>query len=888
MNEYSRISFIMLCLLYSVNSIGQIIIQGSVYDSNKSKLQQASVVLKDSISNKVFDYTYTDKNGNYKLNSKSIGSFQIEFRHLGYASKTVTISLENNQNANIVDIMLDEKPMNLDEVIVQAERPIIIRNDTISYKTEHFINGTEQTVEDLLRVIPGLQIDREGTIKVGNQEIEKLMVDGDDLFEKGYKILSKNMPAYPVEEVELLKNYSNNRFLKGVEKSQKVALNLQLNENFRRIWFGNIKTSLSYDKFYELKGNLMNFGKKNKYYFLTNLNNTGYDATGDVEDILHPFRINEPASIGDNQHVDNLLSLSISNLSFKNDRVNFNSAKLVSFNTIFNPTEKLKIKALGFFNQDENDFYKKNIDIINVNYINFTNIEDYVLNNKKRIAFGKLDFIYAISKSQMIETSTKINNGNFNDSSNLIFNDNSTIENLQCQNILIDQKVSYTQKIADRKVLLLTGRFIKEKVPQNYLLNQFFYQELFPKVENANKIKHYTRNQMQFAGINAHLLNKKENGNLFELQFGNEFRYDMLKSEFSILDNQRIVYQPLDYQNNTIYQVNNTYIKSRYLLSINNFEIVGKLDFHQLFNSLENNEVFTKQNPFFINPAIGFDWKINDKSIIKTSYSYNTTNTNILDVYSDFVLTSYRSFSKGTGSFDQLKSSNLILNYQLGNWTSRFFINTFLLYGKNHDFYSTNTILNRNFFQVEKMLIKNREFLSLNSKLDYFFRLISSNIKFNLGYMRSQFKNIVNSSDLREVVSNTYNYGLEIRSGFKSIFNYHLGTNWSTTEIETAISNAFTDNVIFLDLAFVFNKFDFQLQSERYFFGELQNNDSYYFFDVDLRYKFIENKLILGLSGKNLFDTQRFRTFSVSDIGSSSTEYRLLPRCMLLKIEYRF
>ena len=222
MNEYSRISFIMLCLLYSVNSIGQIIIQGSVYDSNKSKLQQASVVLKDSISNKVFDYTYTDKNGNYKLNSKSIGSFQIEFRHLGYASKTVTISLENNQNANIVDIMLDEKPMNLDEVIVQAERPIIIRNDTISYKTEHFINGTEQTVEDLLRVIPGLQIDREGTIKVGNQEIEKLMVDGDDLFEKGYKILSKNMPAYPVEEVELLKNYSNNRFLKGVEKVKRL------------------------------------------------------------------------------------------------------------------------------------------------------------------------------------------------------------------------------------------------------------------------------------------------------------------------------------------------------------------------------------------------------------------------------------------------------------------------------------------------------------------------------------------------------------------------------------------------------------------------------------------------------------------------------------------
>ena len=158
-----------------------------------------------------------------------------------------------------------------------------------------------------------------------------------------------------------------------------------------------------------------------------------------------------------------------------------------------------------------------------------------------------------------------------------------------------------------------------------------------------------------------------------------------------------------------------------------------------------------------------------------------------------------------------------------------------------------------------------------------------------MGYGKSEFKNIVNNSNLRQVTSNNYNYGLELRSGFKGIFNYHIGTKWNTTEIKTTINNSFTDNVSFLDLSFVFNdKFDVQLQSERYYFGNLETDKTYYFLDFDARYKLIENKLTLGVTGKNLLNTERFRNFSVSDIGTSTTEYRLLPRFILLKMEYRF
>ncbi|MCI2230410.1 carboxypeptidase-like regulatory domain-containing protein [Polaribacter sp. MSW13] len=881
-----KIILIFIFFIFSLQAKSQNLIKGLVLDLNNKRISFAHItIVKDSINLK---YVYSNKNGLFEFKNFTNGC-KLKISALGYQTKEITLDLKKGTLNKTIKIFLLEKVLDLEEVIIRTKKPILIKKDTISFKTKFFTNGTEQTVEELLKTIPGLNIETDGTIKIGNQEIEKLMVDGDDLFEKGYKILSKNMPAYPIEEVEFLKNYSNNRLLKDIEETDKVALNLKLDEKSKRIWFGNFETSIGNDNFYQLKVNLMNFGKKNKYYFFTNLNSIGYDATGDIENLIRPFRINEPASIGDNKSVNSLLNLSPNNLNFKQTRTNFNNAELVSLNAIFNPTEKLKIKTLGFFNWDETDFFRNSIDIVDGNNTNFTNTQDFEFRNKNRVAFGKLDFIYNISKTKMLEATTKYNNGDFNDNSNLLFNGNSTIENLQHQNTLFDQKVIYTNKFKDKKVFLLTGRFIDEKTPQNYTINQFFYQDLFPANSNANNISQQSTNQMQFAGVNAHLLDRKDNGQLLELQLGNEFRKDRLESKFSILENNSVLELPNGYQNETNYQVNDLYLKSKYRLKIKDFGIVGRLDVHQLFNRLENNNVSSNQNPFFINPSLGFDWKINDKNKITSSYSYKTTNAKVLDLFSDFVLTGFRSFSKGTGDFNQLDASSVVFNYQLGNWSDRFFANTFILYSKNHDFFSTNTAIEQNFTQAEKILIKDREFISINSKLDYYFKFIASNLKVDLGYTKSEFKNIVNNSNLRLVTSNNYNYGLELRSGFKSIFNYHIGTKWLTTEIETTINNSFTDNVSFLDLSFIFNKkLDFQLQSERYYFGNLQTDKTYYFLDFYARYKLIENKLTLGLTGKNLFNTERFRNFSISDIGTSTTEYRLLPRFVLLKLEYRF
>jgi hypothetical protein len=887
--KFNKYYLIIIFVFFGFKTYSQNKIKGFIVDENKNSIPFAHIIIKkDSVN--IFNYIFSNEEGFFEFDIKKehIKNIILSISALGYKTKTISFEI-TNQTAIKIDAILEEQPFELNEIIIQSEKDIRVKKDTITFKTKFFTNGTEQTVEDLLKKIPGLQIDSQGTIKVGNQEIEKLMIDGDDLFEKGYKILSKNMPAYPIEEVEVLKRYSNNRLLKGVEESNKVALNLKMSEETKRIWFGNTTIGFGNDNFYEIKGNLMNFGKKNKYYFLTNLNTIGIDATGDIENLIRPYRGNEPGNIGDDMQDGSLLNLSAENLNFKRSRTNFNNAELLSLNAIFNPTEKIKIKTLGFFNWDETNFFRNSTEIFNTNNTNFTNTEDFTLRNKKIIGFGKLDVTYNISKTAMLETVTKYNEGNYNANSNLIFNATSTLESLKSNNTLFDQKINYTNKFKDTKVFLLTGRFIEEETPQTYANNQFLYAELFPNATNANNVAQQSTNKMTFGGVNAHLLDRKENGNLLEIQLGNEFRKDNLTTVFSLLEDENTLKKPANYQNETTYFTNNSYLKTKYRYKLNDFAIVGKMDFHQYYNRLETGLEIKDETPFFINPSIGFDWKINGSNKIMSSYSNNFRNAGILDIYDNFVLTGFRSFNKGTGNFNQLNSSNLVFNYQLGNWSDRFFANTFLLYNKNHDFLSSNSIITQNYVQNQKILLKDSEFLSINTKIDYYFNFIASNLKLDLSYSKNNFKNSINNSDLREITSESYIYGVEMRSGFNGLFNYHFGTKWNTNQIKTTIKNSFTDNTSFLDLSFMFtDTFDVSMQSERYFFGNLENENTYYFLDIDATYKFLKDKLTLSISGKNLFNTQKFRNYSISDFSSSTTEFRLLPRYVLLKMEYRF
>ena len=884
----AKIALILLIIIPTI-ACTQTTISGTIVDSISNEEVPYITVTLESIDGNVHAFTTSNDNGSYVLKTDSVGEFRMHFYSLVYQHKSISIEVSKESQDKIIDIELSEQNNTIEEILIVGEIAIAEREDTVIFDASVFSTGEEVVVEDLLRKLPGVSVDDEGTVKIEGVEIEKLMVDGDDFFEKGYKILSKNLPVHPIDKIEVLKNFSSNHLLKGIERSDKVAINLTLDEKSKRVWFGNINAGYGNENFYKLIGNLANFGISNKYYFLTNVNNIGLDATGEVDYLIRPQRDEGSAEIGDNQHVKNAIRLASGDTNFKKGRTNFNDARLVSINAIFNPTNKIKIKTLGFFNWDENLFYKNSLEEVNVNGLKFTNTEKFETTNQKKIAFGNLDLIYNLSKTQLLQYTAKVNSSSFVDGSNLTFNESSVSENLVHSNSLIDHKINFTQQLNSKNVLLLKARLINEESPQNYSINRFFYQELFPLTDGANNVLQVSDNAMQFGGLEAQLLRRVSKNDLLDFRMGTEHRLDVLETKFSLLDKDNIIPTSEGFENHLEYQVNDLYLKGEYQYAIQDLAIIGKVHLHQLYNSHQALDKSEKENAFFVNPSLGIDWTINESNRLISNFSHNTTNASALRIYDDYILTGFRSFSRGSGSFNQLESSSFFIKYELGNWKKRFFANTVFRYGKDHTFFSTNSEVNKNFVLSDRIIIDDRETIFTSSEAEYFFKSIKSTLKFSGSYSISEYKNIVNGSELRNVNSSHMQLGVDLRSGFKHGFNFHIGSKWIQNKFDSSSKNVANHTISFCDLYFVFNKkIDAQIQSERYNFSNLDDDNAYYFLDLKIRFKIKKDRIDLSFAGKNLFNTAYFRNYSVTDIGSSVTEIRLLPLHVLLSVEYKF
>jgi len=859
-------------------------IKGTVTDSQNQKLPYANVYLKSN--NTIVNYTAADEEGKYELVINKKGTFDLSFSALNYESLTQVIEISGEIELLTANAVLQYKPIALNEINIVSEKQITQKKDTIVFNAKSFAKGNEKVVEDLLKQIPGLIVSNDGTVKVGNQEVEKIMIEGDDFFEKGYRLLTKNMPSKPIDKIELYHNYSSNKHLKSIENSGKVALNLKLKDDAKRQWFGDMQLGygLGFENRYEIHNNLMNFGKKNKFYFLSSLNNTGKDAIGDINHLIKSTGIRNQNSglfarapkISMNNETPNL----------KEERVNFNNAEMISLNNILTLTEKIKLKTLFFFNSDENDFFKNSFESFTAANTGFENNQIFSDRKTTHTAFGMFDLNYDISKNKTLQYSGKWSQHHQKIKSDLLFNTDLINQKLNHENSLFDQKIVFTNALKNNKVFLVSGGLTIEKLPQQYTTNTFLYEELF--VEKADGIEQNINNKSTVGEIKGQFIDKRNNGSLFEIEFGNTFIKDQLVSIFSLLSSEKIIGKPSDYQNQLLYKSNDLYLNGKYQFAFQKINIVALTEFHQFFNTIDDSGETKTQQPFFINPKITANWQPDRNNRINLSYSYSKKNAEIVQVFKNYINTGFRSFSKGTGDFNQIDASNFTLNHSFGNWSNRFFINTAFTYIKNHDFFSTNTTLAQNYSQAATIIIKNRQVFNVSANVDRYFKMIASNIKCNVETAVSNYKNQVNAVDL-EIKNNLLSYGFEVRSGFKGIFNYHLGFQNNYNEIKVSGVNSYTDNVTFLDLYFKINKkINVQLQGERYYFGNLEkSNNSYYFSDAEIRFDATE-KLTFFITANNLLNTKVFKDYSITDISVSKTEYKLQPRYIMLKLEFRF
>lgn len=876
------------CLILSLSgnfAYSQSVISGTVKDTLNKPIPYANVFLKIQNQDGIIAFSTTQENGNYELKTDKVGNFELTFSSMSYQKQIKHISLEKNTHYNI-NVVLKDETFALEEVIINTDRAITIKKDTIIFNADSFKKGNEETVEDLLKNIPGITVDSDGKIKIGDREIEKVMVEGDDLFEKGYKLLTKNLDAAVINKVEVYERYSNNRLLKGIEESDRVALNLTLKSNVKNKLFGAIKPGygLASENRYDASATIISFRKASKLYGFANFNNIGLETSTALSEMMDSGVEN---SFGlENDRAVSFIKLINYKPDVGEERTNFNNAEMASLNNIYTLSPKLKLKTIGFLNWDENDFFRKSTDIYFLPTGNFTTTEDYQLYGKTLSGFAHAQLNYDISRTQIFEYSSKYSGNRLKTNTALLFNNDFSNEFLHEDPFTTNQRFKYTNKLKANQALLVNGYYLYSANPQQYGNSRFLFDDLFQNENQVSAVSQKGENTINAMGFDAGLFTRRKNNDLWEAKIGLDYSDNHYSSNFELMG---IDENPEGFQNDSKYKQFNAFFEPSYRLKLGSFALTGNIRFVQNYTKLKTEDQALDASSFFINPKITAEWELNKTNRILSFFKYENRNPSLANVQNGYVLTQYNRFSKGLENIDPLKSSTFFLNYTLGNILSVFYANTSFMYIKNHEYLGSKSIIRQDYSLNELIRLKDKEFINLQIDANIYLQSLSSNLKIKLGYNKQNFENSVNG-DLRKVNASIFNYGGEWRSAFTGPFNFHIGAEWFNSIYKTSIEQESTRNRSFLDIVYEpLENLVFSLNSSRYYFTDLdRDNDTYYFMDFEGKYQLIKNRLSLSLVGKNLGNTRTFRNINVSDTGIFISEYKLLPRFFLLKANIRF
>jgi hypothetical protein len=245
--------------LIPLSSTGQVFVEGRVYDTDSSSvLSFAALQLFEG--KQMLAYAISDHNGYYQLKSQKTGNFWIKVSILGYRTDSIAVLLPNAARYTL-DIYLREKVTVLDQVMVKAnELGLKISGDTIRYDLNILRRGNEVTLGELISRLPGVEVDG-GKITVNGKALDKLLVNGQEIFGNYQNLTMEHIQANAVDGIEYYENFRDRFTLRPNDETGISALNVQLKEDYDQKIMGNIELGAGYAKRYHNVLNASVIGK---------------------------------------------------------------------------------------------------------------------------------------------------------------------------------------------------------------------------------------------------------------------------------------------------------------------------------------------------------------------------------------------------------------------------------------------------------------------------------------------------------------------------------------------------------------------------------------------------------------------------------------------------
>lgn len=261
-------------------------LKGKVVDSvAHSPVPEATISVINLSDSSLASFSFSDKQGDFETQKLEYGTYAVMISHQGLETIIKTFSIDDKKPVvSLGKLNMVKQYTSLNEVIVKNIIPIVVNGDTVQFNASAFKTKPNATAEDLLKKLPGVQVDREGNVKSQGEDVQKVLVDGKEFFGKDPKMATKNLTADMIESVQVFDDMSEQaKFSRIDDGSRSKTINLKLKKDKKKGNFGRAALSAGTDDRYEGNFSMNRFNGDQQISLLANVNNinkTGYAIVG--------------------------------------------------------------------------------------------------------------------------------------------------------------------------------------------------------------------------------------------------------------------------------------------------------------------------------------------------------------------------------------------------------------------------------------------------------------------------------------------------------------------------------------------------------------------------------------------------------------------------------
>ena len=898
-----------ILLLFSLSVSAQSIkVRGTINDSIGKPLELANVIATVKGSGAIESYGITNYEGRFQLDLPVNNSYILKASFLGFESVEKEITIPENGNDLTQDFVLRTLENILDGVEIVYEMPVTVRGDTIVYNADSFTNGTERKLEDIMKKLPGVEINDDGEIEVEGKAVTKVMVEGKDFFDGDSKLATKNIPADAVDKVEVLRNYNEVDQMRGLGNDQdNVAINIKLKEGKKNFWFGEVTAGAGIadeDGKYLVHPKLFYYSPKYSINIITDFNNIG--------EVPFTFRDYFKFTGGFrnfNRGGGTRFDISQSDLGFaltQNNRAKEIETKFFAGNFSWEASDKWDLSGFAILSDNKTNIVTNSIR----NYIVSNAVETTSSINDQRTQLGmaKISSIYKpngdfqLDYDALFKTSKQTEN---NETLSLFEEDTNNInEEKENTPSSINQNANFYYTLNDDNIFAgqVQHLYQDEDPFYNAIVDLLPFSGIIPVDEdqdrfNINQDKNITTNKLDAKIDYYYVINNKSNINF---TLGSTLSSQQFDSNiFQLLDNNdRIDFsetpeiggETFPLINDVQYNFTDLFFGTHYKFKTGKFTFTPGLTLHNYVVKNEQLGSSETLNDWNVLPDLNILLELKKSESLRFNYGISSEYTDVNKYAEAYVFNDYNRMFKGNRNLENSLSHNYNLNYFSFNMFNYTNISGSLNYSRKIDAIKNRSLL-VGINQVSAPINMDSNFPDETfSGMGRFSKRIKKiQIKLSANVAYSTTNNLINT-DIAESTSFTQNYKGSVRSNFNKWPNFEVGYSRIINEYDQGgLKQTFFTDSPFANIDVRFLKhFTLTADWNFYNYSDAANTieNKYSFLGANLYYQEKDSHWEFKIQATNILDTEFTNSDSFNDEFNTTTQYFVLPRILMFIVKY--